>query len=302
MIIVRLQGGLGNQMFQYAAGLRLAMNNRTELKLDLQTLLDRKPRENLMFRDYDLDLFQIPEPKATPAETRKFLRITDPGARSFSERIEDKLVRRYLFQEQTFHFDPQVMRLPARTYLDGYFQNEKYFADIESTVRERFQFPFAARELPDHTRTLVERIQATNSVCVNVRRGDYVSNPISAQYHGVCGIDYFANAAAWFGERLPTPSFFVFSDDPDWCRDNLKLPGETSFVGSEYNGPRFFNKFWLMSQCKHFIIPNSSFGWWAAWLANHPVKQVLRPSNWFRAPEVRDVDICPSSWVKIANT
>jgi len=301
MIIVRLQGGLGNQMFQYAAGLRLAMKNRTELILDLQTLLDRTPRENLTFRDYDLDLFRIPEPRATSAETRKFLRITDPGSRSFSERIEDKLVRRCLFQEQTFHFDPQILRLPARTYLDGYFQNEKYFADIENTIRERFQFSFSALELPDHNRALAERIHATNSVCVNVRRGDYVSNPISAQYHGVCGSDYFANSAAWLVGKLPAPSFFVFSDAPDWCRENLKLPGETIFVGSEYNGPKFFHKFWLMSQCKHFIIPNSSFGWWAAWLGTHPGKQVLRPSLWFRDPVVCEVDICPASWVKISN-
>ena len=302
MIVVRLQGGLGNQMFQYASSLRLAMKHRTELRLDLATLLDRTPRENMVFRDYDLELFRIPEQIATSREARKYLRRLAPGSRTLLERIEDKLVKRSLFQEQTYKFDPQILALPDETYLDGYFQSEQYFADIEDTIRERYRFPVADFDLPDPTRSLAEEIHSAGSVCMNVRRGDFVSNPKSANYHGVCGLDYFERSAAWMAERVSAPRFFVFSDDPDWCRENIRLSHDVTFVGPEHNGPRFFHMFWLMSRCSHFIIPNSSFGWWAAWLAVHPGKQVVCPAQWFRAPEVRDVDICPASWTRLPNS
>jgi hypothetical protein len=299
MVLVRLQGGLGNQMFQYAAGLRLAITRRTELKLDLAGLLDRRVPQAGAVRDYDLHLFKIREEVATPREVRSFLRIGNPGSRTILERLEDKFVRRCLFHEQTLNFDPQVLQLSGKTYLDGYFQNENYFADIESIIRERFRFPISIDELPEHTKTLAARIRTMDSVCIHVRRGDYVSNPAAFEFHGTCGPEYYATSAAWVAGKIVAPTFFIFSDDLEWCRANLQLPDAFIFVGPEYDGPKFFHKFWLMSQCKHFVISNSSFGWWAAWLATNAGKLVARPSAWFKSPDVRDVDICPPSWMRI---
>ena len=301
MIIVRLMGGLGNQMFQYAAGLRLAMRHRTPLTLDLSFLLDRSRNDNIVFRDFDLKLFEIPEKIASSRQVRRFRRLASPGSRSVCERVEDRLVKRRMFSEESYQLDRRVLELPDNTYLEGYFQNEGYFTDAASIVRDRFRFRNMEDSLPEVTKHVAIAIQDSNSVCLNVRRGDYVNNPATNAYHGVCEINYFSGAISHFRDALVNPHFFVFSDDQNWCRREFPEGREFTIVGNEHYGPQFFQKFWLMTRCKHFIIPNSSFGWWAAWLAEFEGKLVVRPSHWFKASEIRDVDICPSSWIKISN-
>lgn len=301
MIIVRLMGGLGNQMFQYATGLRLAMRHKTSLTLDLSFLQDRTARENFVFRDFDLKLFGIPESIASSRQVRQFRRIASPSSRSILERIQDKLVKRRIFFEETFNFDKRVLELSDNTFLEGYFQNELYFIDVEKTIRERFRFAEIEKSLPSTSKRLADTIHECNSVCLNVRRGDYVNIPTSNAYHGVCEENYFSAAISHFRDTIVEPHFFVFSDDLAWCEQKLPKSTDFTLVGPEHQGPQFFNKLWLMTRCKHFIIPNSSFGWWAAWLAEFEGKAVVRPSRWFKAQEISDVDICPSSWIKISN-
>ena len=303
MIVVALMGGMGNQMFQYAAALRLAKRHRTKLALDLTFLRDRAPRENVTLRDFDLGVFGLEGPVATPAELRRFGRSGERSPPSISRRVLNRLRPAHIHHEKRPGFDPAVLNLPDNTYLEGYFQNERYFAEIAPVVRERFQLQPDERTLLPSTRELARRIrEAANSICVNVRRGDYVSNPVANRYLGVCGMAYFDRALAWLHNRGLGGPVFVFSDDAGWAQNHFGTRPNTIIVSDEHAGPRFATKLWLMTVCRNFVIPNSSFGWWAAWLAASPDKTVLCPARWFQAEELGGVEICPDSWIRIDNT
>jgi hypothetical protein len=301
MIVVRLMGGLGNQMFQYAAGLRLAHRHQTELKLDLSFLMDRTPYENFTYRDFDLVVFNFPISRASEEEVRQFRRLRESGSRNFLRRIANKMTRRHYYFEHHLAFDSRVLELPDQTYLEGYFQNENYFSDLEQMVRQRFRLAPDEPKLPAATRRLADEIRTNDVVCLHVRRADYVTNPVVNRCLGVCSLDYYERGLAKLRSLGVSGKIFVFSDDEDWCRENFIDASQFEIVGNEHAGPRASTHLWLMTLCRYFLIPNSSFSWWAAWLSDRPGKVVVRPSQWLQARESIDVDICPLPWIKISN-
>jgi len=301
MIVVRVMGGLGNQMFQYAAGLRLAHSHQTELKLDLSFLLDRSPRENFTYRDLDLVVFNFPITTASPEEVRQFQRLRSSGSRNLLRRIANKMRRRHYYVEKHLGCDRSVLELPNDTYLDGYFQHENYFSDIDHIIRDRFRLAPDESRLPTATRRLADKIRLDDAVCLHVRRADYVTNAFINRIHGICSLDYYERGLAKLRSLGVSGRVFVFSDDEQWCRDNFIDASQFEIVGDEHAGPRASTHLWLMILCRHFLISNSSFSWWAAWLSNHPGKVVVRPSQWLRARESLNVDICPAPWIKISN-
>lgn len=324
MIIVKLMGGLGNQMFQYAAGRSLSEKHHTALKLDLNFLLDRTPRKDFVFRDYDLDLFNIHESFASPDETNsfnKYHRIDEElnrVKRKLYSSLSDSVLRSPYFSkvahvlartrntidsylpvymcEDPHRFDPRFFRLHSRAYLDGYWQSEKYFLDIKSIIRKEFTF---RDNLDERGREMSDRISAVNAVCLNVRRGDFVTIPVASQHHGVCEADYFSRAATIISEKVSNPHLFIFSDDIEWCRAYLRFEHSCTIVDHEYAGKKFGQYLQLMSMCKHFIIPNSSFGWWAAWLCPNPDKIVISPQRWYQSRHMDTQYLIPDSWIRI---
>jgi len=301
MVMVRLMGGLGNQMFQYAVALRLATKRKTVLRLDLTFLLDRAPRGNFVFRDFDLAIFNVPEKAASAREVRRFRRNAEPIGRSLREWVADKLVKKRFFLEESLRFDPRVLDLPRETYLEGYFQNQAYFADIEQVVRSRFRLAPNEAELPAATRGLAEEIRAGDGICLHVRRGDYVTNPESNRILGVCSLGYYLRGLEKLNTLGATGKVFVFSDDEAWCHENFGGMSGATVVEHSHAGPRSSTHLWLMTLCRHFVIPNSSFGWWAAWLSQSPKKIVVRPSRWFQKRGWWDVDVCPPEWIGVSN-
>jgi hypothetical protein len=276
-------GGLGNQMFQYAAARRLAIKHDTDLVLDLSWFA-RQPRVDTP-RQYELDPFPIvgrrtdePVEGGRPRQIlQAFMRASGP----------------YRVVEQGPRFQPELLDAPDDTLLVGYWQSEKYFLDEEAQVRRDFAFeaPVSPR-----ARTLAESIDGS-AVSVHVRRGDYVSRIRTHEFHGLLPIEYYERAAAALSERVPKPHFLVFSDDPGWCRTNIKLPSTTTVVSHAESTP--YEDMLLMSLCRHHIIANSSFSWWAAWLSTSPEKVVVGPRAWF-ADESRDTsDLVPQSWIRL---
>ena len=162
-------------------------------------------------------------------------------------------------------------------------------------VRAEFTF----REEPkEEDRGMIQRIRATTAVAVHVRRGDYVSEPSTHAVHGTCALDYYERAAQLIAAQSEHPHFFVFTDDPAWARAHLQLPFPSTLV-SETVGERDCEDLRLMSRCQHFIIANSSFSWWGAWLGSHPGKVVVAPQRWF-ATDVHDTrDIVPPGWTRL---
>lgn len=289
MIVVELMGGLGNQMFQHALARHLAIKNKAELVFDIDFLLDRSPRENFVYRDFDLGIFNIQENFAYRRISKNYGTLKSSKKNVFEKLFIPRL--KYI-REERFDFNPEVLESGNNIYLHGYWQSEKYFKQIESTIRQDFTFK---SKLSETARLIGDRILASNAVCVNVRRGDFLTNPIL----GTVGINYYNSAINYLTSQVLSPTIFVFSDEIEWCRENLKFDFETVYVSHEYAGEKFKDYLQLMILCKHFIIPNSSFAWWAAWLCANPDKIVIAPEVWFQSGNWNYQDILPEKWIKL---
>ncbi|MSU54266.1 MAG: alpha-1,2-fucosyltransferase [Candidatus Staskawiczbacteria bacterium] len=295
MIIVRLSGGMGNQMFQYAIGRKLALQYGVELKLDTSFLLDRTPRltkRNSIFRDYDLDVFNISAQIARRSEIPPMFRMYFSGK---TRLILDFIRRRFIFnpgKEKFSSFDGRIFSVGPQAYLEGYWQSPKYFADIEGIIKKDFTLK---APLSHKAQVLFEQIQSHNSVCINVRRGDFVNS----SFHRTFGQDYYQKGVNKIKESSPIDKIYIFSDDIEWCRNNLSFPFPCMIVGHEYAGSKFEEYLFLMSACKYFVIPNSSFAWWAAWFCDNKTKQVITPRQWSQDQSVNKNDIVPKEWITI---
>lgn len=275
-VVVKLQGGLGNQMFQYATGLAIARRTNSQLILNLSFLLDRSPRPDFVFRDFDLPIFKL-------APDCQVARDGSAYAKSLQS-----------VTEKHFHFDPEILALGPNVYLDGYWQSPRYFESILDEVRQSFQF---VSEMGLEARKTLAAIQNCEAVCLNVRRADFVSNPKTRAVHGFCGEDYFRAASERIATKVKSPHFFIFSDDIEWCRSaNLTDGLPCTLVSHDLAGPRFATYLQLMKSCKHFILPNSTFAWWAAFLSESPNKTVIVPKPWFSDPKINTSDLIPTGW------
>ncbi|MHC5003898.1 MAG: alpha-1,2-fucosyltransferase [Planctomycetota bacterium] len=288
MIVVNVFGGLGNQMFQYAAGRRLAHVRGTELRYDASALAGTT-------RQLQLDAMRI---AAGPATPEQLATVRGRARRRWRRLLERARTRpgdlRYV-REHGFRFDPSVLDLPDDVYLDGYWQCERYFDDVADLIRAELEL----REPPDEAdRRVLELVESVCSVSVHVRRGDFVSDPRASRYHGVCDADYYLRATALVAGLVDRPHFVVFSDEPDWARANLDLGHPTTIV--DHNGPdRGPHDLRLMSRCRHHVIANSSFSWWAAWLDPRPDAIVCAPKRWFADPRPDTSTIVPERWHRL---
>ncbi len=296
MIVVKLMGGLGNQLFQYAAARALALRKHTTVFPD-QSFLNMDPGGAWTKREFELDVFKIP-PVAAPDFTVRLLQKMNSNY--YLRRISSTAAWVFPYEnfiEKGMEFQPALFDCPANTYLDGYFQTEKYYAGFEDVIRRDFEFvaPPDAR----NGEMLKEITASKNSISIHVRRGDYVNLASANTFHGVCGLDYYERAIQHAVQNTEgTPKFFVFSDEPEWARNNLNLPGEATFI--DFNkGKESYNDLRLMRHCKHHIIANSSFSWWGAWLNPDPKKLVIAPERWFASNEKNYVDLIPPAWLKL---
>jgi hypothetical protein len=287
MIITRLFGGLGNQMFQYAAGRRLAHVLAVELKLDITWL--GKPGS----RAYSLENFNVRESFASAAEIAA---VAPKGrlGRALAKKWPKKWPK--YIQEKCFHVDPEILNLHDGVYLNGYWQSEKYFSDIAAILRGEFT---VKTPLSGKNKELSEMIASKQSVSIHIRRGDYVAAHRTKQVHGACGPDYYFRCADYLKQLVKNAHFFIFSDDPEWAGDNLKQLCPATLV--DYNRPdKNYEDLWLMSRCNHHIIANSTFSWWGAWLNPREDKIVLAPRQWF-AKKTQDSmkmdDLFPPGWI-----
>ncbi len=299
MILVRLMGGLGNQMFQYACGLRLAEKHHTELKIDLTLLLDRSTKNpHAVWREFDLaEVFHVSAPLANEKEIAYF----NPNPQTFFERVANKVRQIYspprVFIQSQSGFDSTVPALPDNYCLVGQFQSEKFFFPAKDKVREEFSFKHA---LLEKETDLAEEIQKSNSVCINVRRGDYVTNPIYSKSLGFVGLPYYKKSISLISNKDQELKLFVFSDEVEWCKKHFDFPLATTFVSHDYAGPKFRSYFQLMSLCKHFVIPNSTFAWWAAWLGQREGSTVIAPARWSADGSQQSSDRIPPHWIQIS--
>jgi hypothetical protein len=293
MIIVRLAGGIANQLFPYAMGRHLAHKLGTELKLDISGFHVYENRKDIAFRRYALSAFNIVERFSSPEEV-KALTVRD---KNLLERLFRKKAGHpsSYIKEKQHHFDPSILELKGDLYLEGNWNSPKYFEDIDPMIRNDFTF----REPPsERNLELIDRINSVKAVSIHVRRGDYVWNAKINSYHGVCSLEYYQRAAKYMADHIESPHFFVFSDDPDWVRGNMHLDWPMTIV--DHNGPpQEHEDMRLMSLCPHNIIANSGFSWWAAWLNKYPAKMAIAPDRWFVVTKHDVSTLVPSNWIRM---
>lgn len=297
MVVIRLVGGLGNQMFQYAAALGLAMRQGRALKMDVSAF---KACES---RSYQLDCLKVPQDLYTGAP------LFQPSSSSIAARVIRRIkkkvfkggaFRKDVYCEPHFHFDPAFFKLSGvEILLNGYFQSLRYFESVEELLRERFQ-PVAP--LSATTADWAAKIAASPcSVSLHVRRGDYLQAP-NAALHDALDRGYYDRAVNLVqrlaGERV---EFFLFSDEPDFIADAFAdLPG-AHVVRSDPH--KSWEELFLMARCWHNIIANSSYSWWGAWLNPAEDKCVIAPARWFTPGKLAAcnvLDIYPDDWILLS--
>lgn len=284
MINLKIKGGLGNQLFEYAIARSLAINNNVEINIDYSYYNHPGPDTK---RQYLLDLFKVKVADNHSANSvydkihllHKVLRKI-----GFKTRL---YLKKYYF-ENGVNFDPRVLNFKDHIWLTGFFQSYKYFEDIQDVIRSEFKL---RADFPVNN-----NITETESVFIHIRRGDYVSNGAANKFFGLCSLDYYQRAINIMSERLINPKFFIFSDDISWVRDNLKLVNAVYVSDGKLKD---FEELSLMSQCHHAITANSSFSWWGAWLINNPSKIVITPQQWFADKKADASDLIPDTWLKI---
>jgi hypothetical protein len=296
MIIVRLKGGLGNQLFQYAAARALALKHNTEVFFDLTLLQDRTPLIDAVFRDYELYAFNIKENFAS----KKIIEYYNPLPTSILKRILNK-IQKYILKpsvyiESTHLYNSKFFELPNDCCLVGLFQSEKYFESIADTIRKEFEFK---KKFPKVITDLGDYINTKNTICIHIRRGDYITNPTYNKMLGSQSNQYYMKGVALITEKITIDELFIFSDDIEWCKQNLNFETKTTFITDDLATNDHHAHLYLMSLCKHFVISNSTFAWWGAWLSKHKNKIVIAPKVWFKDGVRDETDIIPHTWTKI---
>lgn len=293
MVIIRLKGGLGNQMFQYAFGRALSMRRNEQLFLD-PSIFGNEPRIDTP-RHYALGAYNIDAKMADPRITAPF----KTRASIFMRKVKRRLLR---LNDYTYH--PSLAHSKA-SYLEGFWNNERYFKDIADTIRHEFTLKNklgagAEKIASELIKSKVSKEKKT--VSIHVRRGDYISNPYASEQHNILTMDYYHRAIAHLTSKIPKENLkvYIFSDDISWVKENLILAGyETEYVSYKTVQIYDYEEIYLMSLCDHNIIANSSFSWWGAWLNRNPEKIVIAPKKWISNPYINTKDVCPPEWTRI---
>jgi len=295
MVVVNLSGGLGNQMFQYAFGKGLAEKFQTRLYLDTRSFQEhgdnRVDSNGVAVRQYELGCFNINPDFSTQKELGFFF----PNNHFFTKawhKLERLIGSKVLLYESSYGFNPSVIeRAMKNTYLHGYWQSHLYFEAITDSIRRDFTF-----QVPNQRNVEIEqRIKQTNSVSIHVRRGDYISSSVVNSVHGSVPFSFYKQSIDLLSSKMDNILWFVFSDDILWCSNVFSFLDNVTFVSDQLNAPAHYEMY-LMSQCKHNIIANSTFSWWAAWLNNNPSKNVIMPDQWFTNRKTTELKLNPQGW------
>jgi Glycosyl transferase family 11 len=292
MVVARIKGGLGNQLFCYAAARRLALVNNAELVIDSVTGFIR---DRWYQRQYMLDHFNISARKATPTERLEPFERYRRAIMKWMSRRKSFADRRYLEQEG-LDFDERLLAFKTKgaLYLDGLWQSEGYFKDAERIIREDLRIIPPKDVL---NQRMAEEIRNSNAVGLHVR---WFDTPDSTATYNV-SVDYYQSAIALMDRTVEAPWYFVFSDDPEAVRATLSLPkGRVTIVSNNRGDENGFADLWLMTQCRHFITANSTFSWWGAWLGGGKEKIVMTPDLKVNGKTAWGFKgLIPNEWVRV---
>lgn len=292
MVISHILGGIGNQMFQYAAGRALSLSSAQQLQLDLSDFSKYR-----LHNGYELSrVFNVTAESASESTMHEMLgwRANRWSKRVLRRPQFARLRGRRFTVEPHFNYWPDFVNLKSDCYLYGYWQSEKYFKAFKNDIRRDFTF---RQPLSGLNGELALEMANTQSVSLHVRRGDYVSNIKNSKVLEVCSAEYYRKAIEYVTERVEHPVLYVFSDDLEWVKQNLSMGLSCVYVDHNRKADSY-RDMQLMSLCRHHVIANSSFSWWGAWLNANAEKLVIAPKSWFRNGN-DDRDLIPDEWVRL---
>ena len=282
-VIIKITGGLGNQLFQYAAGYAVAKKLKTSLRVDLSSF-NEKLSSNTTSRNFLLDRFNIST-------------IANNG-HDLSESLQQNNSTN-IYTESSFFYSEDLKKVKAPVILKGYFQSERYFSNVEPDIRSQFTLRDSlSMRAQQYSKTIIE---TPIPVSLHIRRGDMAHVPYINKFHGVMTIDYYKRAIYIMQKMYGTGiHFFVFSDEPDYVRKHFDFVTNKTIIIGDTEYPQ--EDLCLMSQCHHHIIANSTFSWWGAWLSPHPGKTIIAPRWWFTRETMKvknTIDLYPEGWLVI---
>ena len=290
MVVIKVIGGLGNQLFQYALGRAI------EIKLGYDVKFDISDFETYKLRNFELDKFKTKLELSSKFENILLGNIISKSIYKihslFPNYISISSLNYYL--ESEFKFVNNLFQIPENIYLSGYWQSEKYFREIKNVLIDEL---ILKNQPSVENSKYLQKITNSNSVSIHIRRGDYIEDISANNIHGFCGLDYYNKSICKIESQINNPTFFVFSDDINWAKNNIKSKFTIYFVDINSDKPE--EDLRLMSNCKHNIIANSSFSWWAAWLNPNINKIVIAPQLWFANQYKNSINIVPIDWIKI---
>lgn len=292
MIVTRIWGGLGNQLFQYAFGYAIAKDNGEELRLDT-TFYGKQ--HNSRQTERTLDMFKLPinnKKEINPVEISRLITfLQKPSVNYLIRRLLPKAIRigklTYV-KEDKLQYLPEVTNVNNKyVYYDGYWHSDRYFAKYREEIIE--QFVYSNKSIEDEYSSFITDAPDGETVAVHIRRGDYITqnNP------NAMGIEYYRAAIEKAKTIIKKPIFCFFSDDPEWVKNNFSNIPQL-IIANYHRSLNDIEEFQLMAKCKHQIISNSSYSWWAAWLNNNNNKIVIVPKVWHGKK-----DMMLDSWIKI---
>lgn len=294
--LVKFNGGLGNQMFQYAFAYALSKKFNLDVMLDFTWFDAVKTHVNVTPREFGLGVFDLKYNVASKEDLEKVVELDDS---SFLRKAIWKYLKIKKFQPKKnivrqkigYNFEREMFS-NNYYYYDGYFQNENYFKHLRTDILKCFSLK---ESIDEKNQSVLNIIKSTNSVSLHVRRGDYVTLECAKNFHGLCCLNYYEKAISYIGKNVKNPHFFLFSDDIEWVVQNLKL--DYPYTVIDFNKDKSYLDMELMKNCKHNIVANSSFSWWGAWLNDNPNKIVVAPRKWV-AQKMSKCDVVPKSWIK----
>lgn len=307
MILVRLMGGLGNQMFQYAFAKSVSIRKGTELKIDLSLLGEQdKKIDNLVVRHFDLDVFHLDTPIASQNEVELYNGSSNP---KLSDRLKFKLNRffykyKLVIQKENEFNQLQLANIEDNSCVVGRWQSELFFEEYKAQIKKLYNFNSFT---PNQFSVNVSRnIMAETSVGIHVRRGDYVTNPIYSEGIGALSVQYYYDAIEILKNKLSEPNttvtYYFISDDIEWCKKTFSRMRNVQFVEQEKTKTGYVSDMWLMTLCKHIIISNSTFAWWGAYLGEKNDGIIIAPKIWAKKKNFTPDNIIPKRWLTITNT
>ncbi len=290
MIVARIQGGLGNQLFQYAFGTQLASRHGTELVLDLSSYTS-KPDHGYMLDRFSIGARELraDERKRVPSKyrdgNRSLLSVFKLGGNQFRR-----------LRERPFGFSEKYMSASDNSYLVGYWQSDRFFRDVIESVQNQFR---PAGRLSHQTQEIRERMLDSASIAIHFRRGDYITTQPMAVRN--LGMRYYQDCVRMQLEKRPESEVYVFSNDIAWCRENLKLPCPIHFV-DHTKSVTAHEDLWLMTAADCMVIANSTFSWWGAYLSERLDRTVYAPMSWFLPGTMNDQYLNCANWIRVADS